>query len=104
MSEGFGASSSMAGVGWSAPTILAALSAATVTAHHAKSEPHEGPEHRGGYGEEPKRPSEAPGQEVELHALGVLDHENEQQSYSCERGDRSTAESASLRLRARAST
>ena len=104
MSEGFGASSSMAGVGWSAPTILAALSAATVTAHHAKPEPHEGPEHRGGYGEEPKRPSEAPGQEVELHALGVLDHENEQQSYSCERGDRSTAESPFFRLRACAST
>ena len=62
----------------SVATVLAALLATTVTAHHAQSEPHQRPENRGGHGEEPKRPGEAPDEEVELHALGVLDHENEQ--------------------------
>jgi hypothetical protein len=71
---------SMAGVSVdSRPTVLTAFLAATVTAEHAQSEPHQRPENRGSHREEPKRPGEAPDEEVKLYALGVLDHEYEQQ-------------------------
>jgi hypothetical protein len=86
----------------SAPSGLTALLAAPVTAHHAQSEPHQRPKKRGGHSEKPKRPGETPEEEVEADALGVLDHEDEQQPYAAERGDRSTAESASFRGRSRA--
>ena len=78
----------------SVPSVLAALLAAPVTAHHAQSEPHQRPEQRRGHREEPKRPGETPEQEVEPDALGVLDHEDDQQPHAGERGNRPTAEPA----------
>jgi hypothetical protein len=79
---------------------LAALLTAPVTAHHAQSQPHQRPKQRGGHREEPKRPGEIPEEKFEPDALGVLDHEDDQQPHAGERGDRPTAEPASFRRRA----
>src|SRR5664279_2074429 len=50
------------------------------------------------HAEQPKRPGEAPDQEVERDVLGVLDHEDEQQPDSGERGEHSAAELKPLSL------
>ena len=59
-------------LGESAPPILAARPAAPMTAKHAQSEPHQCPDQRHHESKQPKRPGEAPEQEVEPDILGVL--------------------------------
>jgi hypothetical protein len=56
----------------SAPSILAALLAAPVTAHDPQPEPDQRPEEGGCQRQEPQRPGETPEQKVEADALGVL--------------------------------
>src|SRR4029453_19585684 len=84
----------------SVPSVLAALLAALVTAHDTQPEPDQRPEDGGGQHQEPERPCEAPEQEVETDVLGVLEHEDEQQAHSGERGDRPAAEPPGVGLRA----
>ncbi|HWM03057.1 MAG TPA: hypothetical protein VNP92_12070 [Actinophytocola sp.] len=79
--------------------VLAARLAASMTAHHAKANPHHRPDQCGHEGDQPKRHGDAPEQEVELDVLSVLDHEDEQEPGSRERGDRSATEPARLSFR-----
>src|SRR4029453_2589551 len=82
----------------SAPPVLAALLAASVTSHDPHPEPDQRPQERGGQREQPERPREAPEQEIEPDALGVLEHEDEQQARPGQRGDGASPESTSLGL------
>src|ERR1700712_2457143 len=63
----------------------------SVAAHHADAEPDQRPDQRRDEGEQPQRPGEAPEQERRRDALGVLDHEDEEQPQPDEGGDRAAA-------------
>src|SRR3954466_9714738 len=80
----------------SVSAIVAARRAAPMTAQHAHPEPHQRSNRRDHEGEQPKRPREAPEQEVEPDILGVLDHEGEQEPDPGEGGNRSPAEPGPL--------
>jgi hypothetical protein len=58
-------------------SVFAARGAATVAAHHAEPEPHQRPDQCRDEGEQPQRPGEAPEQERQRDAFGVLDHEDD---------------------------
>lgn len=77
-------------------SIFAALFAASVATHDTKSKPDQCPEDRRDDGIDPKRPREVPYQEVKSDPLGVLDDEDDKQSNSDERRDRSAAESRAV--------
>jgi hypothetical protein len=81
--------------GVSVLSVLAAARAATMPAHHADPEPDQRSDQRGGEGEQPQRPGEAPEQERRRDGLGVLDHEDDEQPEPDEGGDRSAADSES---------
>src|SRR3954451_19273386 len=66
--------------------------ATSMTSHHAQPEPNQRSDQRRYQREQPERPSEAPEQESEGHALAILDHEDGQQSDPGERGERSATE------------
>ena len=78
----------------SRPSVLAAPLSATMSANHTESNPHQRSNKRRDEGVEPKRPSKAPEKEVELDILSVLEHEDEQQTSSNERGNSYSAEPA----------
>jgi len=83
----------------SVPSVGASCLAAPVPTHDTETEPHQRPEHRSDNRVQPQRPGEAPDKEPELHVLGVLHDEDEQDGKARERSNRPCAEPATTRIR-----
>src|SRR5262245_17397920 len=78
----------------SGPSVVAARLPTAMTANHPEPNPHHCSDKRRDERVEPKRPRKAPEEEVEPDILRVLEHEDEQESRSDERGDSYSAQSA----------
>jgi uncharacterized membrane protein HdeD (DUF308 family) len=77
----------------SVPAFFASGGATAMAAHHAEPEPDQRSDQCRHESEQPEWPREAPQEEEQRHALGVLDHEDDEQHHADERGDRPAADS-----------